>query len=135
MQLPQGPAIPAGPFLCADSGRTVLELLTPSQMAEADRAAVDAGIRSVTLMENAGQAVAYEIAQRFPIQPVLVVAGPGNNGGDGFVVARLLLERGWPVRVMSLDAGGPRSVDAAYMARLWPGGLEGPDPEAVAHAG
>jgi hydroxyethylthiazole kinase-like uncharacterized protein yjeF len=95
------------------------EILTVAQMGEADRAAVAAGTPSVELMERAGRAVAEAIAERHAPQPTVVLAGPGNNGGDGYVVARHLRERGWPVTLETLAA--PRSADARAVAELWTG--------------
>ena len=74
-------------------------LLTPSEMGRADQLAVASGIQSFKLMENAGAAVADAVAARYPEGLVLVLCGPGNNGGDGFVAAKKLRERGREVRV------------------------------------
>ena len=69
----------------------MIELLSNSEMAEADRLAIASGVSGATLMANAGRAVADVVAQRHPLGTrIVVVAGPGNNGGDGFVAARRL---------------------------------------------
>jgi hydroxyethylthiazole kinase-like uncharacterized protein yjeF len=71
-------------------------------------------------MENAGSAVARAIQARMRPCRTLVLCGPGNNGGDGYVVARLLAQDGWPVMVAALDA--PRTgSDAAQAAIRWHG--------------
>ena len=70
-------------------------------------------------MENAGRAVADAVAQRSPhgAPMVCIVAGPGNNGGDGFVCARVLAERDYPVRLMLLGDRDRLKGDAAEAAR------------------
>ena len=83
-------------------------ILTAAAMREAEQAAIATGTSVETLMERAGEALA-EAAYRFAgPTPVLILAGPGNNGGDGFVAARYLADRGVDVRVAALGkaAGG-----------------------------
>jgi hydroxyethylthiazole kinase-like uncharacterized protein yjeF len=100
------------------------EILTVAEMGTADRLAVEHGVPSLTLMEHAGAAVADEIARRFEPCTVAVLCGPGNNGGDGFVAARHLAERGWDVRLALLGRRDALKGDAAAMAGLWQGGDE-----------
>ena len=95
------------------------EILTVAQMYEADSYAVAHGVPSLTLMENAGRAVADGISKRWTPRPTAVLCGPGNNGGDGYVVAGLLKERGWDVRVESLVDVSALKGDAAEMAKHW----------------
>lgn len=96
-------------------------ILTVAEMAAVDRLAIAAGTPGVDLMERAGRAVSDAVAQRFRPQPTVVLCGPGNNGGDGYVVARLLRQRGWPVEVRAL--GEPATGDARAMAARWEGSV------------
>ncbi len=101
------------------SGPRGRPILTVAEMAAADRAAIAAGAPGIELMERAGAAVAEAIVRRFEAQPVTVLCGPGDNGGDGYVVARLLRRQGWPVEVRTL--GEPATPAAKAMAARWDG--------------
>ena len=100
---------------------TGLELLTVSQMGQADSLAIAAGTPGIDLMENAGRAIAEAIRSRWAPRPTLVLCGPGNNGGDGWVVARLLAAEGWPMRVATLVDPKVLTGDAAIAAGCWTG--------------
>ena len=96
----------------------MIELLTTAEMGEADRLAIAGGIAGIDLMENAGRAVAEHVATRHaPGARVAVVAGPGNNGGDGFVAARILAE--WRYRVRVLLVGDRSRLKGDQGQRTW----------------
>lgn len=95
------------------------EILTVSQMARADAATIAQGTPGFTLMQSAGAAVVQAIVQRWAPRATVVLCGPGNNGGDGWVVARDLRRLGWPVKVVSLVDPAALAGDAAKAAQAW----------------
>ena len=100
------------------------QLLTPAEMGRADRVAVAAGAASIDLMERAGAAVANEAARMARSGGrVLVVCGPGNNGGDGFVAARVLRGWGYRAEIALLGDAAALKGDAVEAARRWGGAI------------
>src|SRR5579864_4827647 len=97
-------------------------ILTADAMRAAEKAAMEGGESVTSLMERAGAALA-EATYRFagPVS-VLILCGPGNNGGDGYVAARHLAERGVDVRVAAL--GEPKSEAARWARSRWQGVVE-----------
>src|SRR5690348_9971073 len=100
------------------------EILTVAESYAADTFAAEHGVAAATLMENAGRAVAEEIARRWPAGTAYVVCGPGNNGGDAFVAARHLRNANWSVRLALVSERGRLRGEAATMADRWDGGIE-----------
>jgi hydroxyethylthiazole kinase-like uncharacterized protein yjeF len=122
-----------------EAERSLPEPVTAAQMRAIESAAIASGaVTGGALMERAGAAVVAAMLDRWPDlgsapRRAVVLCGPGNNGGDGYVIARHLLRRGWTVRVLSQDwaeigAGRFRPGDAGEAARAWvaAGGSVGP---------
>ena len=97
-------------------------LLTNSQMSFVENQAIKSGKKSTELMENAGTAVVKLILKRYKNRNISVLCGPGKNGGDGFVVARLLKEQGWNVRLGLTSS--QKDKDSIEKAELWKGNIE-----------
>src|SRR3954467_15439237 len=97
-------------------------VLTAEAMRAAERAAISGGVTVEQLMERAGAGLA-EAAYRFAgPMPALILCGPGNNGGDGYVAARHLAERGVSVRIAALSE--PKSDAAKWAQSQWTGTVE-----------
>lgn len=97
-------------------------ILTAEQMRSAEQSLIGAGASVEELMERAGSELAEAVYRFAGPLPALVLAGPGNNGGDGYVAARCLAERGVPVRVAAL--GEPKSSAARQACSKWAGNVE-----------
>jgi hydroxyethylthiazole kinase-like uncharacterized protein yjeF len=96
-----------------------MEVLTTAEMERADRLSIAAGMPGFALMLSAGQAVAEAAADLVEEGPILVVAGPGNNGGDGFVAAAELAAQGREVSIILMCERDALQGDAASAARGW----------------
>ena len=99
-------------------------LLTAAETREVEARAIAGGLSAKAMMEAAGEAAASFILRTMSPCPAAVLCGPGNNGGDGFVVARKLKEAGWPVRLALLGARASLKGDAALMASFFDGAAE-----------
>src|SRR5208337_1166001 len=111
--------------ICCITGCALLQLLTAEEMSRAEQVAAAAGLATLTMMENAGRSVAEEVVRRYPRgSRVAVLCGPGNNGGDGFVCARYLRERGYHVRLALLGRKEDLQRDPKEMAKRWDEGIE-----------
>jgi hydroxyethylthiazole kinase-like uncharacterized protein yjeF len=100
-----------------------MEVLTVPEMEKADQLAIASGTSGFALMLSAGRAVAEAAIELVERGPILVVAGSGNNGGDGFVAAAELVARGREVAVALLGEREALTGDAALAARNWTGSV------------
>jgi len=97
-----------------------LPLYTAAQVRAMDKRAIAGGVPATTLMARAGEAAWQALRRRWPEARCIGVAcGPGNNGGDGYVLARLAREAGCDVRLLQLPGGTPRTKSAAWAAAQW----------------
>ncbi|MDD9901726.1 MAG: NAD(P)H-hydrate dehydratase [Alphaproteobacteria bacterium] len=102
----------------------MFEILTAAEMKTTDAQTIESGTPGFTLMQAAGLAVAQKIMDSATPCPVLILNGPGNNGGDGFVIAHTLKEKGWNVRVACTVKTPQLKGDAAKAAKQWDGPVE-----------
>ncbi|WP_218044820.1 NAD(P)H-hydrate dehydratase [Kiloniella majae] len=98
-------------------------LLSVRDMYRADSLAVKSGVTGISLMDKAGQAVAKVVSDIVPEGRVLILCGPGNNGGDGFVAAAVLSELAYEVQVYSMLPVSELKGDALHFAKSWQGGV------------
>jgi hydroxyethylthiazole kinase-like uncharacterized protein yjeF len=112
-----------------------LPVVTAAEMRSAEKALFARGVPSFDVMATAGRAVVEAITHRWPdrFRRALVLAGPGNNGGDGFIVARELAALGWQVHVAAARPIDRYDGDAGRAAALWGGKPAHLEPGALAH--
>ncbi len=113
------------------------EILTTEEMARADRMTIESGVPGTQLMHNAAAAlvdVVTRMLQKASGRRVLVLCGPGNNGGDGYVAARLLRQARMRLRVGALTPPSNLRGDALAAAAAWDGPLEPADACSLANA-
>ena len=111
------------------------ELLRVKEMYQADAATIAGGVPGLDLMEAAGAAIAETVQAKWPEGEVVVLCGPGNNGGDGFVAARLLTDAGRNVRLGLLGTLDKLDGDAAANAKRWTGDVAALEPSVIDGAG
>lgn len=119
------------PVTVPDAATGRFRLLTVAEMGAADKRTIDGGTSGTELMERAGLAVADCASDMMPAGTAAILCGPGNNGGDGFVAARHLADRGWNVRIALLGDRAALRGDAAHHAALWTGEMEKLSPQSV----
>ncbi len=112
-----------------------LDVLKTADCGACDRHAEAAGVTGFALMLAAGRAVARAILSRWAKRPVLILCGPGNNGGDGFVCGQALRAAGWPVRIALLGEPERLKGDAAAALELWDAAVEPMTAESLGDAG
>ena len=121
-------------FFLSNILKKSIALLRVEEMRRAEGLALAEGTSSERLMSAAGEAVFREILSRWSLRQVTVLCGPGNNGGDGFVVAQLLAAAGWPVRLGLWGDRAQLTAEAACQAQLWTGPIEPLLPQLVTGA-
>src|SRR3954463_14642952 len=102
----------------------MFEVLTSAEMRKAENAVIAGGVTGIQLMNSAGAGAAYSITEAFTPCPALILCGPGNNGGDGFIAAKYLKKEGWPVRVACLVRRNALKNDALLASQQWDGEIE-----------
>src|SRR5689334_2546779 len=115
-----------------------LAVLTADEMRRVEKVAFARGLSSFEAMRRAGQAVAELIARRWllgAVDRIIVLCGPGNNGGDGFIAATALRAAGYAVQVQSVALNAPRSADATKAAAGWGDAVAPLSPKSLANLG
>ena len=100
----------------------VRPILTAARTRDAEARAIAGGIAETTLMERAGAALAEAVGLYIGPRPTLILCGPGNNGGDGYVAARHLAQRGYDIRVAALTDASQNA--AKWAAAQWQGKVD-----------